>query len=103
MANDKIVLLTHPSGQGDILKDYIQWHLDLGVDFIIAQDCGSSDNTHEILELFSDRGQLEWFLMPERNMSRYSPADTVANMAIDRHAADWIVMSDVDEFLCPQG
>jgi hypothetical protein len=103
MANDKIVLLTLPSDQGDILKDYIEWHLNLGVDFIIARDCGSSDNTHEILNLFSNRGQLQWFLMPDRNISKYSPADTLAKMAIDQHGADWIIMSDVDEFLCPQG
>ncbi len=103
MANDKIVLLTYPSDQGDILKAYIEWHLDLGVDFIIAQDCGSSDNTHEILDLFSSRGQLQWFQMPERNISRYSPAADAVKIAIDRHGADWIIMSDVDEFLCPQG
>jgi hypothetical protein len=103
MAKDKIVLLTLPSDQGDILKDYIEWHLDLGVDLILAQDCGSSDNTHEILNLFSNRGQLQWFPMTERNLSRHSPADALAKMAIDAHGADWIIQSDVDEFLCPQG
>ena len=103
MANDKIVLLTHPSNQGDILRDYIEWHLDLGVDLIIAQDWNSSDNTHEILNFFSRRGQLQWFPLPERNISRYSPANALAKMAIERHGADWVIMTDVDEFLCPQG
>ncbi len=103
MANDKIVLLTLPSDQGDILKDYIQWHLDLGVDLIIAQDCGSSDNTHEILDLFSNQGYLQWSLLPDRNLLRYKPTDSLARIAIDQYGADWIIMTDVDEFLCPKG
>jgi len=103
MVNNKTVLITLPSDQGDILKDYIEWHLDLGVDFIIAQDCKSSDNTGEILNFFSKRGQLHWFTMPERNLSKYSPANTLVKMAIDRCEADWIIMSDVDEFFCPNG
>jgi glycosyl transferase family 2 len=102
MNNDKIVLLTLPSDQGDVLKDYIEWHLGLGVDLIIAQDCWSSDNTHEILNLYASRGQLEWFPMPQRDISKYSPSDTLAKMAIDRHA-EWMIMTDVDEFLCPTG
>jgi hypothetical protein len=103
MANDKIVLLVLPSDQGDILKDYIEWHLDLGVDLILAQDVGSSDNTHEILDLFSNRGRVQWSLVPEKNRLKYRPEETLAKMAIDQHGADWIIMSDVDEFLCPQG
>jgi hypothetical protein len=103
MTNDKIVLIVIPSGQGDILRDYIEWHLDLGVDLILAEDVGSSDNTHEILESFSKTGRVQWSLVPDKNRKNYRPEETLAKMAIDRHRADWIIMSDVDEFLCPQG
>ena len=103
MANDKIVLLVFPSDQGDILKDYIEWHLDLGVDLILAEDVGSSDNTHGILESFSKRGRVQWSLVPEKNRLKYRPEETLAKRAIDQHGADWIIQSDVDEFLCPQG
>ena len=103
MTNGKIVLLVLPSDQGDILKDYIEWHLDLGVDLILAEDVGSSDNTHEILEFFSNTGRVQWSLAPEKNRLKYRPEETLAKMAIDEHGADWIIMNDVDEFLCPQG
>src|SRR5260370_26279544 len=103
MTNDTIVLLTHPYDQGDILKEYIEWYLGLGVDLIIAHDLGSSDNTHEILNSFSRKGQLQWSLLPERNMLKYRSPAALAKMAIEQHGADWIIMSDVDEFLCPQG
>jgi hypothetical protein len=102
MANDKIVLLTFPAGQDDILKDYIEWHLDLGIDLILAQDCDSSDNTHEILNSFANKGQVQWFPLPAKNVSNYSAAETT-KMALDQYGANWIIMSDVDEFLCPQG
>lgn len=102
MNNDKIVLLVVPSNQGDILKDYIEWHLDLGVDLILAEDVGSTDNTREILESFSQRGSLQWSTLPDRNRSGYRAEETLVKVAIDRHAADWIIMNDVDEFLCPQ-
>src|SRR6266849_468919 len=103
MTKAKIVLLVLPSDQGDILKDYLEWHLDSGVDLILAEDVGSSDNTHEILESFSKRGRVKWSLVPEKNRLKYRAEETLAKMAIEQHGADWIIMSDVDEFLCPQG
>ena len=103
MAPDKIVLLTLPSDQGDILKDYIEWYLDLGVDLILALDCDSSDNSHKILNRFSDRGKVQWSLMPSKHYLNFQPAETLAKMAIEQCGADWIIMCDVDEFLCSQG
>jgi hypothetical protein len=103
MTNDKIVLLVLTSNQGDILKDYIEWHLELGVDLILAEDVGSSDNTHEILESFARSGHLQWSLAPERDRSKYRGEETLTKLAIGRHRADWIIITDVDEFLCPQG
>src|SRR5260370_40540892 len=103
MTHEKIVLLVISSNQGDILKDYIEWHLDLGVDLILAEDVGSSDNTQGILESFSKTGRVQWSLVPDRNRQKYRSEETLAKMAIDQYEADWIVMSDVDEFLCPQG
>ncbi|MEK6334560.1 MAG: glycosyltransferase family 2 protein [Acidobacteriota bacterium] len=100
---DKIVLLTHPIDQGDILKDYIQWHLDLGVDLILAQDSNSSDNTHEVLDDFSRRGHLRWFPIPVKNFLHYRPTETLAQIARERYYADWVILTDVDEFLCPLG
>jgi Glycosyl transferase family 2 len=102
MGQDKIVLLTHPTDQGDILRDYIEWHLELGVDFVVAQDCMSSDGTHDILDAYARRGQLYWFPLPERNMLNYNSIATLAKVAIESYQADWLIMTDVDEFLCPR-
>lgn len=101
MADDKIVLATFPANQGDIVQDYIEWNLDLGVDLILAEDCNSSDNTHAVLNYFSNRGQLHWF-PTVRNYLNCRPAEAMAEMAREVYGADWLIMCDVDEFLCPQ-
>jgi hypothetical protein len=101
MANHKILLLTHPYDQGDILEDYLEWHLGLGIDFIVAGDLGSSDNSNEILNSFSKRGQLEWFSLTEKSILNCTPGERLLKKALEGHSPDWILMSDVDEFLCP--
>src|SRR6266849_11204145 len=103
MTNEKIVLLVVPSDQGDILKDYIEWHLDLGVDLILAEDVGSSDNTHGILESFSKRGRVQWSLVPEKNRLKYRAEETLAKTALEQHGAEWIIKNDLDESLYLQG
>ena len=100
---DKIVLFTAPIDQGDILQDFLDWHLDLGVDLILAIDHGSTDGSRELLERYSTTRPVVWFPLPERNLTKYSPADELAALARDRYHADWIIHCDVDEFLCTRG
>ena len=103
MAVGKIVLITVPYDQGDILPDFLDWHLELGVDMIVAQDGGSTDGSREILEQYSKTQQVDWFPLAERDMSKYNIGDSMARMAIDMYGADWIILLDVDEFLCTRG
>jgi hypothetical protein len=101
--NKKIVLLTFPADQGDMLRDFLEWHLDLGVDLILALDFGSTDGSRELLDQYSRTGQVKWFPLPERDMTKYSGDDALAALARDRYHADWIINCDVDEFLCTEG
>jgi hypothetical protein len=103
MRKKRIVLFTAPSDQGDILQDFLDWHLDLGVDLILAMDHGSTDGSRELLERYSKTHAVVWFPVPERDITKYSPADELAALARDRYGADWIIHCDVDEFLCTRG
>ena len=38
MLKGKIVLIAIPYDQGDILQDFLDWHLHLGIDMILAMD-----------------------------------------------------------------
>jgi hypothetical protein len=99
----KIVLFTAPSDQGDILQDFLDWHLDLGVDLILAMDHGSTDGSTELLDRYAKTRPVVWFPVSERDIRKYSPADELAALARDRYGADWIIHCDADEFLCTSG
>src|SRR5262245_15936782 len=103
MPRSRVVLFTAPADQGDILQDFLDWHLDLGVDFIIALDHGSTDGSTELLERYSKTHPVSWFPIQERDITKYSPADELAALARDKYGADWIIHCDADEFLCTSG
>ena len=85
------------------MEDFLDWHLDLGVDLILALDGGSTDGTRAVLERYARTKRVVWFALPERNMTKYSIADELPAMARDRYEADWIIYCDVDEFVCTHG
>jgi glycosyltransferase involved in cell wall biosynthesis len=103
MPRGKVVLITVPYDQGEILEDFLDWHLDLGIDLILAMDGGSTDGSRETLEKYTKTGQVVWFPLPERDMSKYSAFDELAALARDLYGADWVILCDVDEFLCTTG
>jgi len=103
MTTGRIVLITMPYDQVDIVGDFLDWHLDLGIDLILAVDGGSTDGTTAVLEEYARTGRVVWFPLPERDMSKYSIADDLGAMARDRYQADWIIYADVDEFVCTHG
>ena len=51
---------------------------------------------------YANAGRVVWLPLPERDMSKYAPADELAAIARDRYQADWILYADVDEFVCTQ-
>ena len=103
MSAGKIVLITVPYDQADIVEDFLDWHLDLGIDLILALDGGSTDGTRDMLERYARTKRVIWFALPERDMTKYSIADELPAMARDRYEADWTIYCDVDEFVCTHG
>jgi Glycosyl transferase family 2 len=98
---DKIVLTSCVIDQGDILRDFIEWHLSLGVDCLLIEDLGSTDDSCKILKQMARCGNVEWF--PKTNVVVGNHADALANLARDKYQADWVIYCDADEFLCPLG
>ena len=58
MQSGKIVVYAHVYDQADLLRDYIDWYLDLGVDLLLVKDNGSTDGSHDVLDEYARRGHV---------------------------------------------
>jgi hypothetical protein len=86
----------------DIIEKNIRFHLNHGVDFIIATDNGSVDGTRDILEKYENKGVLH---LIDEKIQDYSQAEWVNRMgklAYEKYNADIIFHCDADEFWFPK-
>jgi Glycosyl transferase family 2 len=79
--------------EADIVDAQISYHLNAGVDFVIAADHESADGTTEILESYVRDGVLR--RIPVHGEMRDGAWRT-------EHAADWVINTDADEFWMPR-
>ena len=87
--------------EADIVGAQIDYHLNAGVDFVIATDHESRDGTTEILESYARAGHLR--RIPVSGEMRDGPWRThMARLAATEHCADWVINTDADEFWMPR-
>jgi Glycosyl transferase family 2 len=97
----KIVLAFGVYDNADILREFVEWHYHLGIDFAIAYDYGSQDGSRDILADLGRRKLVDWMTIPDKNYMRFDPFTRIAHRARDEFKADWIIVVDTDEFVCP--
>lgn len=86
----------------DILDAHIAYHLNAGVDFVIATEHESRDGSAEVLELYAQSGHLS--VLHADGEARESEWRTkMARLAATDHRADWVLDTDPDEFWWPRG
>jgi hypothetical protein len=87
--------------EADIVDAQIAYHLNAGVDFVLATDHDSRDGTTEILESYERQGVLRLFR--ERGEMRESVwRSRMARSAATEHGAAWVINTDADEFWMPR-
>jgi Glycosyl transferase family 2 len=99
----KLVMTLLARDEADVLDANLKYHLNAGIDFVIATDNRSEDGTTEILESYARDGHL--FLIREDG-EYLRQADWITRMgrlAATDYGADWIIHSDADEFWWPRG
>jgi Glycosyl transferase family 2 len=89
--------------EADIIDAQIAFHLNAGVDFVIATDNGSRDGTRGILESYADAGHLHLIDQDGENMQQIEWVSRMARLAATAFGADWVINSDADEFWCSHG
>ncbi|MEA3444085.1 MAG: glycosyltransferase family 2 protein [Bacteroidota bacterium] len=98
----KLVLTLLVRDEEDIIRENILFHLNQGVDFIIATDNNSVDSTPDILREFEKQGVLHLINETQDDYSQAIWVTRMARMAVNSYGADWVINSDADEFWWPQ-
>src|SRR5271170_1327841 len=97
----KLVMTLLVRNEADIIETNLDYHLAQGVDFVIVTDHGSSDETIELLRPYEQSGVAE-VLRDDGDEHHQSVRVTrMARLALSRHAADWVINNDADEFWWP--
>ncbi len=96
--NSKLVMTLLVRDEEDIIEENIKFHLNQGVDFIIATDNGSVDKTRKILEKYEKKGALMIIDEPKQDYSQMDWVNRMGKIAFEKYKADAIFHCDADEF-----
>ncbi len=98
----KVVLTLVVRDEADILDAHLAFHLNAGVDRVLAVDHGSTDGTTEILERYAREGHVRVVREESRRSRQGGWVTHLARQAATEEGADWVLLSDSDEFWWPR-
>jgi len=98
----KLVMTLLARNEADIIDAHVAFHLNAGVDLILAIDNGSDDATTEILESYARDGRVE-LTRDDGELDQAKWVTGLARRAATDFGADWVINSDADEFYWPRG
>src|SRR5439155_8542777 len=99
----KLVMTLLARDEADIVDAQVSFHLNAGVDFVIATDNLSKDETTEILESYAKAGRLHLIREDGEYLRQADWITRMGRMAATEFGADWVIHSDADEFWWPRG
>lgn len=85
----------------DIVRENIEFHLNQGIDFIIATDNKSTDSTALILKEYEKKGVLRYIHENKDTHDQGTWVTRMARLAYTNHSANWVINNDCDEFWWP--
>ncbi len=88
--------------EADIVEQNICFHLNHGVDFILALDNGSVDGTVEILEKYQALGVLHLSHITKHTYEQSKWVSNLAKRAVTEYKATHLFHCDADEFWMPK-
>ncbi len=98
----KIIMTLYVRNEEDIIQHNIEFHKAMGVDFFIATDNLSQDNTRNILKEYEKKGILKYGYSDDNTHSQFKYVTRMAREAYSEYRADWVINNDADEFWYPR-
>jgi hypothetical protein len=99
----KLVMTLLVRDEADIVDAQIAFHLDAGVDVVVATDNRSEDATTEILERYAREGHVHLIRESGDDLRQTEWVTRMAQLAATELGADWVLNTDADEFWWPRG
>ncbi len=93
-----LALLTRDEEE-DLVDAHLRFHLNAGVDLLIAAETGTSD----VLRAYERDGGVRLLEAPAEDGHAGAWRMRAARLAATEHGADWVIASDADEFWWPRG
>jgi hypothetical protein len=90
--------------EADIVEDFLEYHLSLGIDGFVAVDVGSTDGTLDILSRYERSGRLHLTRRSDPTAHGQHWLGALTAHARDTFHASWCLFCDPDEFwVFPEG
>jgi Glycosyl transferase family 2 len=86
----------------DVVDEQLRYHLEHGVDFVIATDHRSVDGTTEILRSYERDGHLHYISEQREEYLQAEFVTRMARLAATDYRANWVINADADEFWWPR-
>jgi hypothetical protein len=99
----KLVMTLLARDEADIVEDWLAFHLNAGVDFVIATDNRSVDGTTDVLERYAREGHVHVIHEAGEDLRQNEWVTRMARLAATDFSASWVINSDADEFWWPRG
>lgn len=89
--------------EGAYFKEWLDWHIQMGVEHFYIYDNESDDNTRQVLQPYIDKGTVSYRLWPNNNLRARRRQIAAYDDCITRYRYDsqWIAFIDLDEFIVP--
>jgi len=94
----RIVLCFGVVDEVDIIRDFLEYHLSLGVERFVAVDAGSTDGTVDILAEYERSGRLHLTRRFDPTADGKHWLGAMPATAIETFGASWCLCCDPDEF-----